>query len=186
MKSVDDRDQARNEQERTEREDKKMEVLYDYLNFNKSRHDKKQNSIILPDGRKADVIEKFKMESINELSDQLSSAISGEKDYHDLVIENKMSQLNKIQKTIESERYDIYKGSNLNSDLFKSTSVPLHGSSRILGGKEEVEAQIKRMKEIQTRFLKSKHKDSPPDLENEENFNEEIKSGSNSEMKDGR
>jgi len=182
MKSIDDRDQARRETERTEREDRKMEVLYNYLNFNKSKYSKKPIQITLPDGRQADVVEKFKMGSISELSDQLSSALSGEKDHHDIVVENKMSQINKVQKIIESERYNIYRGSVLNDDSFKTTSIPLHGSSRILGGKKEAEDQIKRMQDMQFKFLKNKHEKIPPDLEN---LNEENKIESDMENEDG-
>lgn len=165
VRAIDERDRSRRERERVEREDRKMEVLYMYLNRQGPGDTNKPATVTLPDGRLASVTKKFQADSVEELADQLSAALSGEKDHHDLVVERRMSQIRKVRDRMESERYAMYRGSTLKDGSFDSTSVPLHGPSRVLGGRAEADAQLRRMKAVRDAFLAEQARKVPADLE---------------------
>lgn len=165
VRSVDERDRGRREQERREREDKKMSVLYRYLNRKAGKEEEPPATVKLPDGRTATVSKRFKAESVDDLADQLSASLSGEKDFHDLVVDRRMRQIQERQEVLEAERQKIYRGSMLRDDGFQSSSVPLHGPSRVLGGKAEADAVIARMKMVRNKFLADRARQIPGDLE---------------------
>jgi len=165
IRAIDERDRSRRERDRVDREEKKMEVLYGYLNRNGPEDEKKPATVSLPDGRLATVTNKFQADSVEELADQLSAALSGEKDHHDSVVEKKISQIRKIRDHMDADRYAMYRGSTLKDGAFASTSVPIHGPSRVLGGRAEAEAQLSRMKEVQNTFLTKQARQIPADLE---------------------
>lgn len=165
VRAIDERDRSRRERERIEREERKMEVLYRYLNRRGPEDAERPATVTLPDGRLASVTKKFQADSVEELADQLSAALSGEKDHHDLVVERRMSQIRKVRDRMESERYAMYRGSTLKDGAFSSTSVPLHGPSRVLGGRAEADAQLSRMKLVRDDFLRKQARQVPADLE---------------------
>lgn len=165
VRAIDERDRSRRERDRVDREERKMEVLYRYLNRRGPEDADKPATVTLPDGRLASVTKKFQADSVEELADQLSAALSGEKDHHDLVVERKMSQIRKARDRMESERYAMYRGSILKDGAFTSTSVPIHGPSRILGGRAEADAQLSRMKAVRDAFLARQARQVPADLE---------------------
>lgn len=164
VRSIDQRDRGRREQERTEREDTKMNVLYRYLNRKAGKDEEAPALVKLPDGRMATVSKKFRAESVDELADQLSATLSGEKDHHDLVVEGQMERIRLRRSTLEDERQKMYRGSALKSEDFQTTSVPLHGSSRVLGGKAEAEAMLFRMRNIRDQYLSDRARKIPGDL----------------------
>lgn len=176
IRAIDERDRSRREKERSDRDDLKMKVLYTYLNRGKTGEEGKLSHVTLPDGRQAEVTKKFQALSVEELADQLSAALSGEKDHHDLMIERKISQIQNIKKEMEGSNNKMYRGSSLRDNGFDSTSLPLHGSSRILGGRDEAEAHLSRMRKIRDEFLSNHDKQTPQDLEN---YDEESGGGDN-------
>ncbi len=165
VRSVDERDKARRERERTEREDAKMRVLYAYLNRQAGAAEEDlKDKAQLPDGRIAKVEKKFQAISVDELAEQLSAALSGEKDHHDLVIDRQLSKIDKLRdERVEMSRH-IYSRSAADS-VFQSASYPIGGSSRILGGKAEADAQLARMRALQMDFLAKRARQIPGDLQ---------------------
>lgn len=164
VRSVDQRDRGRKEQERTEREDAKMNVLYRYLNRKAGGDEEAPSQVKLPDGRMATISKKFRAESIDELADQLSATLSGEKDHHDLVVEGQMERIRLRRSMLEDERQMMYRGSALKSEEFRSTSAPLHGPSRVLGGKAEADAMLLRMRSIRDQYLSDRARQIPGDI----------------------
>jgi hypothetical protein len=150
VRPIEERDRARLETERVEREERKIKVLHSYLNRTAGEEDAPQY-FTLPDGRKAEVKRKFKAESAEELRDELSAALSGEKDYHDLVIEQKQKEFLERHKSIEADRMKIMYGSNESKSGRSSAS----GSSRILGGRQEADAYLRRMEEIRLKQMET-------------------------------
>lgn len=155
VRAIDERDRARSERERVEREERKIEVLHDYLNRSVGKASKDQ-VIDLPDGRKAVVVRsgtqdgRWRADSAEELRDQLSSALNGEKDYHDLVIEAKERELMERARVLDGER----------TRMFGAPAAAVEGSpvagggSMILGGREAHDAYVARiqaMRESQIR-----------------------------------
>lgn len=146
VRSIDERDRGRLEKERVDREDLKMKVLYRYLNRTAGGKDPEE-VISLPDGRKASVAKKFKAESAEELANELSAALSGEKDYHDLVIERKRQEFVERSRELELQRNSYMR----RPELPLSAPSVGGGGSRILGGRAEADAYLKRMEEIRVR-----------------------------------
>ena len=139
VRSIDEKDKSRKENERVEREELKMKVLHNYLNRSLGE-EMAPETVTLPDGRQAEVVKRFKADSVEELADQLSASLSEEKDYHDLVIEAKEREVaNRIQK-IEEQRRLLFEKSR--------SDIRIDGSNRILGGREEAEAYLKRMENM--------------------------------------
>lgn len=144
--AIDERDKARADRERVDREERKIEVLYDYLN--RSVRGKPQEQVIdLPDGRKAVVVRsgspdgRWRADSAEELRDQLERALSGEKDHHDLVIEAKERELEARARSVSDEKHRIFQ-----SLPSPGPSTPAGGGgSMILGGRDAHDAYIRRM-----------------------------------------
>jgi len=140
VKAIEERDRGRLETERVEREELKLKVLFRYLNRGTDNKEPEE-TITLPDGRKASVAKKFKAESAEELAEELSAALSGEKDYHDLVIERKRAEYQERAKTIE-----LQKNSYLRRPEMEARGPSIGGGgSRILGGRAAADAYMKRM-----------------------------------------
>lgn len=146
VRAIDERDRARAERERTDLEDRRLEVLHDYLNRTTAGRPK-EHVIDLPDGRKAVVVRgtaadgKFRADSAEELRDQLEKSLSGEKDFHDLVIEAKERELMARARAMAEEKHRLYQSAPVRSD-----AVPVAGGgSMVLGGKEEHDAYVSRM-----------------------------------------
>lgn len=153
VRTVDERDRARKERERSEREDKKMRVLYRFLNRLPASDDRMPSEVTLPDGRRASVVKSFRADSVDDLADQLSAALSGEKDHHDRIVEARERQNMERRQDIDGLRRLVYSSPGVDpqgsvSGRYASTSLPASGSSRILGGKAEADAYIERMNAI--------------------------------------
>jgi len=165
VRPVDERDKARRERERTEREDRKIKVLHTYLNRQAgASEDDLKDKVQLPDGRTARVEKKFQALSVDELADQLSAALSDEKDHHDLVVDRRLREIGQLRDERAEFGRRIYSKSEADS-AFHSSSVPISGSSRVLGGKAEAEAQLTRMRQLQAEFLAKRGRQIPGDLQ---------------------
>jgi hypothetical protein len=146
VRQIEERDRGRLEQERVDREELKIKVLYRYLNRTEDGKDPEE-FIKLPDGRTASVAKRFKAESAEELASELSAALSGEKDYHDLVIERKRQEFIERSKELDLQR----------NAYLRRPELPVNGpavgggGSRILGGRAEADAYLKRMEEIRVK-----------------------------------
>lgn len=152
VRAVDDRDRARLERERVEQEDKKMRVLHAYLNRLPTGEDPPQVTQ-LPDGRTATVVKKFAADSVEELADQLSAALSGEKDHHDVVVERRIKQLRDRARAIETTRNRIY-----SMPVAPGAAMAAQGAlggSRVLGGKKEADAYIARIEAMRAEQIEA-------------------------------
>lgn len=147
IRSIDERDRARLEKERVDREELKMKVLWGYMNRASGNDTSPDNLIILPGGRKASVVKKFKAETAEELAEEMSAAASGEKDYHDLVIEQKQKEMRQLAISMNAERMKMYSAPRLEPGIQSTTG------SRILGGKAEADAYLKRMSDLREEQL---------------------------------
>jgi len=147
VRSIDEKDRARAAREKAELEELKMKVLYGYLN--RSGAEQKEAEIVLPDGRKATVVGRFRADSAEELRAQMEAALSEEKDHHDLVVEQQIARARARAASIEDSRQSIYR-----APVF-SDGVPVSGSSRVLGGREEAEALLARIRALQSQQMSS-------------------------------
>lgn len=141
IRGIEDKDRSRLEREREDREEKKIEVLRDYIN----RTSGKAPPPILrqmDDGRVLEVVGKFAAETREELADQLSAALSGEKDMHDLIVEKHAEKFRATNAEIEKDRLRLLSSSASFSDA--GTSVA-GGGSRVLRGREEADALVQRL-----------------------------------------
>ena len=144
MISVDEQDKARRNREKQEIEEHKVKTLREYLYAIEGKEiETNEGTVSLPDGRRASVDGRFKAESVEDLADQLSSALSGEKDWHDAVVA-------RYFKKAMDEREALSKQSR------KLAAVPRHlaeagtpaaGGSRVLG-KKDVDEYVKRMQSL--------------------------------------
>jgi hypothetical protein len=144
MRSVEEKDRGRREKERTDREDLKMKVLYTYLNrkVGKDVKDEEPVQVQLPDGRFAHVAKRFKAETAEELAAQLSASLSGDMDYHDMVIEAKLKQIQHRRDEQESFKRSLMQ----REPLFPEAAGT---GARILGGKAEADAYVARMRQLE-------------------------------------
>ena len=140
IRAIDERDRGRLEKERVDREELKMKVLFGYLNRYNPDEKEPEALITLPDGRKAHVVKKFKAETAEELAREMSAVVSGEKDHHDRVMEAETLRMQSRAAIISKER------NKLLYTVPKYEGMP-EGGSRVIGGKAEAEALLKRMRE---------------------------------------
>lgn len=138
IRSIDEKDKMRHERERVEREELKMKVLRSYLNRTSSVEGLPVETVQLPDGRTAEVVNRFRADSAEELAKQLSAALNGEKDAHDLAVEAHFRKMQERVQEIEKERRKL---------ISSSASKPSDGSSYSVISKNEAEERIKRLKE---------------------------------------
>jgi len=168
MRAIDEKDRSRREKERVDREELKLKVLYQYLNrkIGKEVGSEEPVPIQLPDGRQAQVVGRFRAESAEELRDQLAAALSGEKDYHDLVIDAKDRELRHRAELIEQEKKQYYRAPPSYPELGG-------GSSRVIGGKKEADEYLKRMQDLRNEQLERSRKSVVPKHENSDTEGEE-------------
>ncbi len=144
IKSVEEKDKMRIERERVDREELKMKVLREYLNRNLDKTTAAPVELVtLPDGRQAEVVSRHRADSAEDLADQLSSALNGEKDAHDLAVEAHFRKYVDRVRDIEAER----------KRLIASTAPRLANpdtSSEVIS-REEAESRVKRLREVMLR-----------------------------------
>jgi hypothetical protein len=148
VRSIDEKDRGRREKERQELEDLKMKVLYRYLNRIAGKDEDPPAKVKLPDGRMATVDRKHQADSVEELAEELSAALSGEKDHHDLVVEARDMQLRQRARQMEQHRMHLFSTPAI-LDSSERTHVSTGGSSRILGNKAQADAYLVRMRALQ-------------------------------------
>jgi hypothetical protein len=149
VRQADEQDRARKAREQQERDDLKFNLLMKYMKNQDLESNTQEGKIVtLPDGRQALVSKRFMAESVEELADQLSASLSGEKDYHDLVIEQKRKEYQDKLQAIEIAKQRMWEES-------MRRPLPVAGSgTRILGGKKEADAYMKKMNEERFKRLK--------------------------------
>ncbi len=164
IRSIDEKDKIRKEKDRTDREDLKMKVLYRYLNrkVGKDVPAEEPVPVKLPDGRMAHVVKRFRAETADELAAQLSAALSGDMDYHDMVIAAKMQQVQK-----RHDEQETFRRSLMARPTPGVGGVELlGGGARILGGKKEADAYVRRMQDLTKEQIKRGAREHQPDREN--------------------
>jgi hypothetical protein len=107
IRQVEERDKNRKELEKKEVEDKRSDALRKYMNAGGGKEDLTEQ-VVLPDGRKAEVVSRFKAESAEELADMLARALNDEKDAHDLAVESHIRKLNERSEEIQKESSEIF------------------------------------------------------------------------------
>jgi hypothetical protein len=167
IRQIDERDKMQKEKERIELEEKKMKVLYTYLNrkAGKTEQEELESKVQLPDGRMASVHKKFQAESVEELAEQLSASLSGEKDHHDMVVEAKLKQNEKRKAIIDDYYRKIYTATVSQSPTIASTKST-EGTSRIIGGKEEANKLLAKIQFDRLKRMDEMRKQLPEDLQN--------------------
>jgi len=155
IRAVEEKDKGRKEKEKLDLYDLKTKVLFRYLNRDAGPEDVAPKQVTLPDGRMATVEKLFRAESVEELANQLSAALSDEKDYHDKVIEIKQKELRRRARSIDKYRKQLYARPPILDEAAESKSLPLAGGSRILGGgRVEAEAYRDRWQQIDLERVK--------------------------------
>jgi hypothetical protein len=161
VRAIDERDKARAERERTDRDDQRIQVLYNYLN----RGSKSAERLMeLPDGRMAKVVKKFQAISPEELRDQLEAALAGEKDHHDLVVEAKQKQLIQRYNELEKHRQKMYAAPTIIPAGAQLTGASSTSGSRVIGGKAEADAYLARMEQLRLEGMKQMRQVMSPEL----------------------
>lgn len=159
VRAIDERDKARRERERTELEELKMRLLHSYLNRTSSKET--GEVVSLPDGRSASVVGRFRADSAEELRDQLQRSLSGEKDHHDLVVEQQMRHVHERARSIEEARQRIFR---LPAGAAPAPESPV-GPSRVIGGRDAAEAHLARIRALQFAQVERFHRQIPGDEE---------------------
>lgn len=140
IRALDDKDRMRAEREKKEKEELKLKVLRQYLNRSTKKLESPVETVILPDGRQAEVINRFRADSAEDLARQLSSALNNEKDSHDLAVETHFRNVNGRSLEIHNERQNL---------INISSHKPLNensGSSVLT--RSEAEERVKRLKDL--------------------------------------
>jgi len=161
IRSIDEKDKMRREKERTEREEEKMKALHAYLN-RLSGVEEPAETVSLPDGRQAEVARRFRADSVEDLAEQLSASLSGEKDFHDSVIEAKERVLRARAEAIEAEKRMFFSRARALGE-----PVP-GGGSRVIGGKAEAEAYLARMEALKMDQMERARRRLQPGQQEEE------------------
>ena len=171
VRAVEEKDRGRREKERQEIEDNRLKVLHRYLNRLPAGEDPPEMTE-LPDKRMAVVHKSFKADTVEELADQLSAALSGEKDHHDLVVEAKIRQIRERSREIDRGTKKIYSAPQ---DPVIRSAPQAGGTSgiRILGGKAEAEAYMARMDALRIDRIKM----ASPDLQGSDDDHDPEHSG---------
>lgn len=170
VRPVEEKDKARKDKERQDLDDLKMKVLYKYINRIDVDEEIK-SEVKLPDGRDAIVEGRFRADSAEELADQLSASLSGEKDHHDLVIESKIKEFKDRSKNIDEYKAKLYSSPGMISDD-QLQSGQLMGSSYVLGGKEEADARLNRMQKMMIKRMEEMRKITPSTIFDNKKENE--------------
>lgn len=137
IRSIEEKDRSRQDKEKQDREEKKVQVIRDYINQTSPGSAPDPILRRLPNGQMTEIVGKYSAESREELADQLSAAISGEKDLHDLIVEQHTMKLKQAAADMESDRIKLLStGSSLTQG---------ENGSRVIGGKEQADELIKRL-----------------------------------------
>jgi hypothetical protein len=169
VRSIDEKDRARKERERTEQEELKMKVLHAYLNRKLGTSDSEE-VVELPNGKKAIVASRFRADSAQDLANQLSAALSGEKDHHDLIVEAQMEKVRIRIEDMEGSRLKIFQNPGFGSN---KTNMDPNSGSRVLGGKDEADALISRLRGLQRDQLERYHRQIPGNPDDRENSDDD-------------
>lgn len=157
MVSIDEQDKSRRRREEQEIEEKKSRVLREYIAGSDGKQiSPDEGTTTLPDGRRATIEGRWKAESAEELADQLSAALSGEKDWHDRMVEEHFKRAKVEQETLTKQSRQI---ASMPKHLIEA-GRPAAGASRVLD-KQDVDAYVKRMQSLMIDSVKPM---SPPDL----------------------
>jgi len=144
MISVDEQDKARRQREQQELDERKMKILRAYIaQIDGKEIESDEGTVPLPDGRRAVVEGRFKAESVEELADQLSSALSGEKDHHDKVVEEHFRRVRAEQEALAKQSRQLAMAPWRDMSIGKS----IGSGARVLNP-EEKDAYVKRMQAL--------------------------------------
>ncbi len=139
IRQIEEQDKARKQREDEDRMQHRESVLKAYLNRTGTVVEKPPELITLPDGRTAEVVSRQRANTVEELADQLSRALSNEKDAHDLVIEAEIKRAQERAAEIEKQKRVI---------AAQNANIPsMQLGSRVLTSKE-VEERARRMKAL--------------------------------------
>lgn len=145
VRSIEERDRARKEKERSDLEDLKMKVLYRYLN-RLTGQEEVEDRQQLPDGRIATVVKRFRDEGVEALAAQLERAVNNEKDHHDLVIERHLNAAKARAAELRADRRALHQAPSI---FDETKGRPLAAGSSKMVDKSDLEAQIQRLKGLQ-------------------------------------
>ena len=160
IRSIDEKDKSRQEKDRVDREEEKMKVLHAYLNRISGAVDPAE-TVMLPDGRQAEVSERFRADSVEELAEQLSASLSGEKDFHDSVIEAKERMLRARAEAIEEGKRMLFTRAR------EMNEPAPGGGSRVIGGKADADAYLRRMELLRQEQIERSRRAMVPGQEHE-------------------
>lgn len=146
VRSIEERDRARKEKERSDLEDLKMKVLYRYLNRVTGKEEVEERHQ-LPDGRMATVVKRFRDEGIEALADQLERAVNNEKDHHDLVVERHLQRAKARAAELKADRRSLFQAPSIWDGTRPTPSIAA-GPSKVVD-KSDLDARIRRLKGLQ-------------------------------------
>lgn len=149
IRSVDEKDKSRAAKERQEYEDKKLKVLQDYLNRRSGTREEFREKARLPDGRMADIESHHRADTVEELADQLSAALSGEKDHHDMVVQRHFERLKEQRSKMDELQRTVYQLPEVSLEDAQEVA----GSYVLRGGKAAAEERVERMKRLHQQQL---------------------------------
>lgn len=159
MISIDEQDKARRTREQQEIDERRMKVLRNYILQTEGKElAAEETTVPLPDGRQAVVEGRFKAETVDELADQLSASLSGEKDWHDRVVEEHFRKARAAQEAMSKQSRQL---AAMPRHLAEA-GRPAAGGSRVLN-RQDADAYVKRMQALM--ITPSAGPVSPPDLD---------------------
>jgi hypothetical protein len=138
MRSIEEKDKNRLQEEDQQRQERRSRALREYLNRGGEKEDVVKEMFIMPDGRRVEVASRYKASSADELAKELSSALNDEKDAHDLAVEAHMKKLNDRNADIAREKTIMQ--ANMNPMIMSDSGITVLG-------KHEAEERLKRMRE---------------------------------------
>ena len=159
MIAIDEQDKARRNREQQELEELKAKVLREYVAQTDGKEiSTDEGTVPLPDGRRAVVDGRFKAETVEELADQLSSALSGEKDWHDKVVEDNFRRVRAEQEALARQSRQL---AAMPRQLAEAAGRPATAGARVLS-RENADEYVKRMQALMINPPAAPV--SPPDL----------------------
>ncbi len=138
MRSIEEKDKNRLQEEEQQRQEKRSKALREYLNRGGEKEDTIKEMFLMPDGRRVEVASRYKASTADELAKELSAALNEEKDEHDLAVEAHMKKLNERNSEIAREK--LFMQSNANPMIMQDSGITVLG-------KHEVEERLRRMRE---------------------------------------
>lgn len=146
MISIDEQDKARKNREQQELDERRMQIIRDYIQATDGKEIvSNEGTVSLPDGRRAVVEGRFKAETAEELAEQLSAALSGEKDWHDKVVEEHFHRARLEQEALAKQSRQIAAASRPTA-----TGQSVAGGSTVLD-REKANAYVERMQALMIR-----------------------------------